>query len=127
MLELLFALLLALGNATARYFGSFASFCAWQLGALIFWWLLIRATTGRHAHALVAGSSVYIRPRWLPIAVLQALHTHPLAIFASAAAALALGALAPTSLAVRCLLALAICAYHLVESSASSRHGEYPL
>ena len=52
----------------------FESFCASELGALLVWWLLFRAVTGRHALTLASGS-VYIRPRWLPLSVLQSLHS----------------------------------------------------
>ena len=105
---------------------AFGSFCAAQLVALLAWWLLYFATTRRHAIVLAA-SSVYVRPRWLPINVLQVLHAHHHAVFSSLAAALALGALAPSNTAVRCALAMAVTLYHLVESSASGRHGDFPL
>ena len=105
---------------------AFGSFCAFELVALLTWWLLFRLTTGRHAISLAA-SSVYVRPRWLPIGTMQALHAHRLTIFALAPTALAISALAPSSYIVRCMLTIAISIYHLVESSASGRHGEYPL
>ena len=105
----------------------FGLFCTSQFALQLAWWLLIRLSTGHHAYALTSSSSVYIRPRWLPIGVLQALRPHHLIIYASALIALALGAIQPSSYPVRCFFAAAISIYHLVESSASSRHGEFPL
>lgn len=102
------------------------SFYRTQLVFVLVWWLVVRLTTGRHLHAL-ADSSVLTRPSWLPVGVLLWMHEQRKLLFAGLPLALALGAIAPGSTSVRALVAAAVSAYHLTETSATNRHGEYPI
>lgn len=101
-------------------------FYALQLAAHLLWAVLVRASTGRHLHAL-APAAVVVRPAWLPGGPFLALHRHRRAAFVLLPVSLAAGALLPPSAPLRLGIALAVSGYHLVESSATGRHGEFPL
>ena len=85
-----------------------------------------QATTGKHLYSLCNGS-VLTRPSWLDADKLVLLTSHKKIVILAMPVALALGALAHEYAAIRCLVALAISLYHLVETAFTSRHGEYPV
>ena len=101
-------------------------FYALQLLALGLWWVLLKLKTGKHLHDL-CNSSVVTRPSWLPAAWLLQLVSCKRSVFLFLPAALALACLAADHVAARVVAALAVSAYHLVETSFTSRHGEYPV
>jgi hypothetical protein len=88
--------------------------------------VLVWLSTRRHLHDL-APAAVIVRPPWLPAAPFLALHRHRRAAFVLLPVSLAAGALLPPPAFLRLAIALAVSAYHLVESSATGRHGEFPL
>jgi len=97
-----------------------------QLACHLAWAFLVVRATKRHLHELTPAAKV-VRPPWLPRAALLALHRHRRAVFAALPVALLAGALLPPTLGLRGGIALVVSAYHLAESSATGRHGEYPL
>lgn len=102
-------------------------FYALQLAAHAAWACVVMwLSTRRHLHEL-SPASVVARPPWLPARALLALLRHRRSAFYALPAALAVGALFPDTVAVRIAVALAVTSYHLAESCASGRHGEYPL
>eukprot|EP00927_Polykrikos_kofoidii_P063495 TRINITY_DN58328_c0_g1_i1.p1 TRINITY_DN58328_c0_g1~~TRINITY_DN58328_c0_g1_i1.p1 ORF type:complete len:430 (-),score=54.16 TRINITY_DN58328_c0_g1_i1:42-1331(-) len=96
-----------------------------QLVCFAGWWAVVRAVTGRHLHAVCSGS-VCTRPSWLSTNKLLILHSSRRSIVASVPIMLAIASV-NSGVHVRILVAIIISAYHLVESSISNRHGEYPL
>ena len=105
---------------------SFSEYYALQLCAVVLWWGLIKATTGKHLYSL-CNSSVLTRPSWLPPDKLILLASHKKLVILALPAALTLGAFAHEYIAIRSLVALTVSLYHLCETSFTSRHGEYPV
>ena len=106
-----------------------ATFYRWQSAATVVWWLLVKATTKKSLDVATNGS-VATRPTWLPSRWLLPLQTpviRRVVFVSSVVAMLVAGVAADRSLAVRISAAIAISLYHLVESSVTCRHGEYPL
>ncbi len=103
-----------------------SSFYASQLACLLVWSGLVRVMTGRHLHALCAGA-VLTRPPWLSARWLLLLDKHRSSVFAALPVVLAVAAVWPSSWPVRLIAAVAVSLYHLLESSGTNRHGEYPL
>ena len=103
-----------------------SSFYSMQLFAVALWWLLIHLKTKKPLYSLCNGS-VVTRPSWLPTKYLFRIAANKRMIFLATPAALALGALFPQVQAVRCTVAVAVSVYHLLETSYTSRHGEFPI
>ena len=109
-----------------------AAFYRWQFVASAAWWLLLLRLTGRHLYDMPAlRGSVVTRPTWLPAATLLALHAWRREVFVAvllAECALGVDVLGCTALAgCRVAAACVVTCYHLLETSATHRHGEYPL
>ena len=102
------------------------TFYSTQLVAVAFWWFLIRLATGKPLYSLCNGS-VITRPSWLPKRVLIGIAAHKIKIFVAMPALLVVGARVSDALAVRLAVAAWISLYHLIETSYTSRHGEYPV
>ena len=96
-----------------------------QLACLLAWWCVVRVVTRKHLYDLCAGS-VLTRPPWLSERTILRLHERRRTAFVALPCALALASLKPSLLA-RLVVALSMSLYHLTESSATNRHGEYPL
>ena len=96
-----------------------------QLACLLAWWCVVRVVTRKHLYDLCAGS-VLTRPLWLSERTILRLHERRRTAFVALPCALALASLKP-SLVARLVVALSMSLYHLTESSATNRHGEYPL
>ena len=97
-----------------------------QLAAHLLWALLFRLSTRHHIHYLSAGS-LLVRPPWLNKRLLLWLHEHRITVHILLPCSLTLGLILPQTIPLRLAIALVVSVYHLVESSATSRHGEYPL
>ena len=97
-----------------------------QLLATLLWWALIKAKTGKHLYTLCS-SSVCTCPSWLPHKQLLLIAAQKQRIFIALPVALAAGTMAGQFVVVRAAIALVVSLYHLVESSHTSRHGEYPV
>ena len=105
-----------------------AAFYLYQFFATSLWWLFLLRVKGRHLYDLPsARGSVLTRPRWLPAGVLRRLHKDRRAIFTLLPLALLIAAWASDSFAARLLAALAVSAYHLLETASTQRHGEFPV
>ena len=109
-----------------------AYFYAIQCASFMIWWVLVFLMTRRPLHHAVTQKSCCVRPSWLPARYLLFLRSFRTTIFSVFPILLAMGALylggsAPPPLALRVVIALSASAYHLCESSATNRHGEYPL
>ena len=104
-----------------------SKFHAGQAVCFLLWWVLLKNITGKHLYDVgsVCGS-VCTRPPWLPARALRALHRRRRAIFIFAPVAQALACWRATLLA-RLLAACAVSCYHLVETSVTHRHGEFPV
>lgn len=100
-------------------------FYAWQLACFLLYWLLLRVKTGRYYHVLSSGS-VATRPRWLPARVFFWLHKVRVPIFLALPLALGVAVVKSESRCVRLAAAMMASLYHLLESSVTNRHGEYP-
>lgn len=97
------------------------------------WWILIRVVTKQSLEVITRGS-VVTRPSWMPLKVLMKLQRHRTFIFRLSLLALFVGGwgiscsfLDPGNIILRIAVAISISVYHLVESSVTCRHGEYPL
>jgi hypothetical protein len=108
-------------------------FYRWQFSATMLWWIAIRLMTTRHVYEITNGS-VFTRPSWLPSQYLHQLQSPSrrrvifvVSLFAMALAGWGLPFVDPHWLPVRLLAALLVSLYHLVESSVTMRHAEYPL
>jgi hypothetical protein len=101
-------------------------FYSLQLASVTLWWCLIRLATGKHLYSLCQGS-VVTRPSWLAKRWLLLLASQRKFVVIAYPLSLVLGALGSEYTAVRALVALAVSLYHLLETSYTSRHGEYPV
>jgi hypothetical protein len=97
-----------------------------QLKVFLFWSVIVKLLTKKHLPAMSEGS-VYTRPTWMSVRALMALHKWYLAIYAFLFLSSAAGAMYADQVVVRVVVAICISAYHLVESSVTNRHGEFPL
>ena len=97
-----------------------------QLKVFLFWSVIVKLLTKKHFPAMSEGS-VYTRPTWMPTWMLMALHRFYLVVYAFLFVSLACGAMFAEDVYVRIFVAICISAYHLVESSVTNRHGEFPL
>jgi len=103
-----------------------ATFYTWQCVACLTWWLLVFLGTKRPIWAHARGS-VFTRPPYLPKALLHALRRHSFLVFVLAPTSMAFAAANAHVFLARLCAALCFSIYHLLETSASNRHGEYPL
>ena len=103
-----------------------ATFYTWQCIACLMWWLLVFLGTKRPIWAHARGS-VFTRPPYLPKALLHALRRHSFVVFVLAPTSMAFAAANAHVFLARLCAALCFSIYHLLETSASNRHGEYPL
>ena len=96
-------------------------------GAFLLWWVVIHRATKRHLYDVSVGS-VQTRPRWISASALLALlHYRRVVFLAVPVALLAAAALGRGSVALRLSAALVYSLYHLLETSVTCRHGEYPV
>jgi hypothetical protein len=109
------------------------TFYRWQFSTTFLWWVAIRLLTARHVYDITDGS-VFTRPTWLPSHYLHQLQSPSKrkAIFVVSLLAMGLAGwglpfVDPKWFFVRLATALLVSLYHLVESSVTMRHGEYPL
>ncbi|CAB9506342.1 expressed unknown protein [Seminavis robusta] len=105
------------------------TFYKWQFSTTLLWWVTIRLATGKNLYDITNGS-VCTRPSWIPIQYLHYLQrpSRRRAIFLLSLFALAIGGWgSSSSFVVRLIVAIIFSLYHLVESSVTHRHGEYPL
>ena len=95
--------------------------------AFLLWWAIVRRLTKRHLYQVSVGS-VQTRPRWISASALLALLQYRRPVFlAVPIALLAAAALGQDSVAMRVVAALIYSLYHLMETSVTCRHGEYPV
>lgn len=103
-----------------------ALFYKWQCAACLLWWLLVFIGTKRPIWAH-ARASVFTRPPYLSKSLLRTLRHRSFVVFALAPTSMAVAAANSHVFLARLFAALCFSAYHLLETSASNRHGEYPL
>lgn len=96
-----------------------------QLVICLSWWALLKRVTGKHLYDLQLSAAVLTRPSWCPPQLLLVLHQHRAPVFIALPLALALAAVWDSGV-TRVVVALTMSVYHLTESSATNRHGEYP-
>ena len=130
-----------------------ARFYRLQFASCVLWWALLRRVTGRHLYELASlQGSVCTRPSWMATATLRRLHAWRTWVFvampvAELAVALYYAAefygvlpghddvvvpvtaswLPGGALSLRLVAAAVVSAYHLLETSVTQRHGEFPL
>ena len=78
-----------------------------QLSAVLLWWALIKAKTGKHLYSLCS-SSVVTRPSWLPLNVLLTFASHKQPIFVALPVALLAGIFCRQCVVIRTLVALVV-------------------
>lgn len=103
-----------------------ARFYQWQFVCCLIHFLIMRLKTGYHLHQ-TSGGSVCTRPWWLPARALLSLHSLRATVFMSLPGVLGLAAVKSERFVVRMMAAVVTSVYHLLESSVTNRHGEYPL
>jgi hypothetical protein len=103
-------------------------FYRWQFVCTALFWLQFRRRTGKHLWE-IANGAVCTRPSWLPTAPLLALHRLRVPVFVLMPLMMAMSSLGSLSGSrpLRLLTALVTSAYHLIESSVTNRHGEFPM
>jgi len=116
------------------------TFYQWQFAATLVWWILVRALVKKNLDDITQGS-VFTCPSWLSDRLLHQLQLpkHRRIVFVASLFSLAVGGGWGFAVAgvqppdqtqqvfVRFAVALVFSLYHLVESSVTHRHGEYPL
>lgn len=105
-------------------------FASWfyicQCAACLLWWVLVFFSTRRPIWSHVHGS-VFTRPPYLSVCLMQLLRRHSLVIFVLVPSSMLIAAANADYLIFRLTAAICFSLYHLLETSASNRHGEYPL
>ena len=91
----------------------------------LLFWLLFRIKSGKQLYELAAGA-VCTRPHWLPAQLLLRLHRLRVPAFVLMPVLMALAS-RTSSWLLQLVTALVTSVYHLIESSVTNRHGEYPL
>ena len=105
----------------------YASFYRHTLAAFLLWHLIVRLLTRRHLWSLPLAGAVLTRPSWLPLDVfLEFCKLSSRVLLLTLYSALLFGSL-DQGLEARAAVAIFVTLYHLYESAATSRHGEYPL
>ncbi len=103
--------------------------CAQGL-TFVLWWSLVYKYTRAHLHTATYGP-VVTRPTWLPFHILHALQARRALLFAALPVCLIGSSFVAggdgAGLVVRVASCVSCTLYHLVESSVTNRHGEYPL
>ena len=97
-----------------------------QAAAFGLWWFLIKSLTKR-APWDFATMSVQTRPNWMPSKVLSSLVQFRKIIFGSVIPLLLITSIFDDIIFLRLITAITITLYHLLESSCTNKHGEYPL
>jgi hypothetical protein len=111
------------------------SFYRAQFWTTIGWWLLVRIASGQNLYD-VANSSVFTRPSWLGGSTMRRLHApqNRKLIFCASVASLGAASFlgghdekSSLTWVARLGVAFVVSFYHLLETSTTQRHGEYPL
>ena len=102
-----------------------------QFFSTLCWHILVLLASGKTLDD-VAHSSVFTRPSWIPVSTLHYLHGRSIrkCLFLLPLFSLGAGALTDNSepsLLLRIAVATTVSLYHLVETSSTNRHGEFPL
>ena len=98
------------------------SFYLWQFVCSLLWWIFVYGSKKIPLYKICSGS-VCTRPSWLPKSILLWLHEFKAEIFLSTLPTLLLAGLT----SIRLPSVISVTLYHLLETSVTGRHGEYPL
>ena len=97
------------------------------LSSLVWWFLIHRVTKKWPYDADLAKGVVTTRPFWIPGVVLLTLHKIRKWIYLGALVVSGVLVFIPDSYPARVVAFIFIAVYHLLETSSTQRHGEYPI
>ena len=109
------------GEATASLFYLL------HLASFLTWWSLIRLKTGTSPWDFLKRRRVAVRPSWMSRETLLRLHRVRREAFIALPLSLGAAALVPSKVTLRIFAAITVSLYHVIETSSTGRHGEYPL